>query len=128
MASGDRIRVRGADRVAATLHEFADDIGDLAATDARAAGIVVKAAQSYARRQTGRMAASITPEVTSAGATVTAGVGIGSPYPAVQEYGSTRRHITANRYMARAAETQEKPVIDLYDAAIDKAADKVKGA
>lgn len=128
MPSGKRVTVRGADRVAETLHGFAEDLADLDDVDARAAGVVVKSAQSYARRKTGRMAASIRPQVTAAGATVTAGVGISSPYPAVQEMGSRRRHITANRYMARAAETQERPVVDLYVAAIEKAAKQIEGA
>jgi hypothetical protein len=128
MGKGDSVRVRGADRVADTLHGFADALADLDAAAAESAGVVVKAAQSYARRKTGAMAASITPQVTAAGATVTAGVGIARPYPAVQEYGSRRRHITANRYMGRAAETQERPVIKIYDAAIVKAAGKVEGA
>lgn len=128
MAAGDRITVRGADEVAKTMHELADALDDLDAVDAQAAGIVQRSAQGFARRRTGRMRASIQTSQTEAGATVTAGVGIVRPYPSVQEYGSTRHGITPNYYMRRAVETQERPVVNLYESAVITAANKVKGA
>ena len=126
MATGERITVRGADEVARTLQAFAESLAEL--PDADAGALVQRSAQGFARRRTGRMRASITVKTTEVGATVTAGVGIVRPYPLVQEYGSARRGITANRYMARAAEAQFQPVVNLYESAIDKAADKVRGA
>lgn len=109
------------------MHGFAGELEDLSSADTAAGGIVQRSAQGFARRRTGAMRASIQVKTTDDGATVTAGVGITRPYPSVQEFGSTRRHITANRYMARAAQTQERPVATVYDNAIQHAADKVKG-
>lgn len=128
MAQSGTVRVRGADEVADTLHRLADDLDDMPAVDAEAAGTVQRSAQGFARRRTGAMRASIRVETAEHGATVTAGVGISRPYPAVQEYGSDRRGITANAYMRRAAETQERPVAQLYENAVDKMVKKVKGA
>lgn len=125
MPSGDRIKVRGADEVARTLHALADDLEDL--PDVDAAGLVQRSAQGFARRRTGRMRASIEVKDTSAGATVTAGVGIARPYPAVQEYGSRRHHITPNAFMRRAVESQERPVVAVYENAVQKAAKQVRG-
>lgn len=128
MGKGDRITVKGADTVAKTLHGLADDIQSMPKADQAAGELVQQSAQSYARRRTGAMRASIRVERAEHGATVTAGVGISSPYPAVQEYGSRRRHITPNYYMKQAAETQETGVVTVYETAVNKAVGKVKGA
>lgn len=129
MGSGDGATVRGADEVQRTLGQLADALEDLDAPGRAAGGLVVRAAQGYARRRTGRMRASIAAEVVAGhGVRVSAGSGIASPYPAVQEYGSRSQHITPNAYMARAADTQERAVVGEYDAAVNTAADNVRGA
>jgi phage gpG-like protein len=128
MATGNRVTVRGADEVARTMHACAAELADLTDVDAAAAGVLQRAAQGFAPRRTGTLRASIRTETTGHGATVTAGVGITRPYPSVHEYGSKRRHITASRYMRRAAETQQRPVVNEYEQAVDHAAGRVRGA
>jgi hypothetical protein len=127
MGSGDRATIRGADEVQRTLGDLADTLEHLDAPGRASGGLVVKAAQGFARRKSGRMRSSIVAEVTAGGVRVTAGSGIASPYPAVQEYGSRAHHITPNAYMSRAADTQERAVVAQYDDAVQAAADKVKG-
>lgn len=128
MGAAGGATVHGADEVQRTLNELADTLEDLDAPGRAAGGLIVKAAQGYARRRTGRMRASITAEVlTGHGVRVSAGGGIPRPYPAVQEYGSRSQHITPNAYMSRAADTQERAVVGEYDSAVSKAADNVRG-
>lgn len=119
--------VRGADEVQRTLQDLADTLEDLDAPGRAAGGLIVKAAQGYARRRTGAMRSSIVAQVTTAGVQVSAGGGIRRPYPAVQEYGSRRHGITPNAYMGRAADTQERAVVGEYDSAVTAAADNVRG-
>lgn len=121
-------RVRGLDEVQRTLGDLADTLGDLDAPGRAAGGLLVKAAQGYARRRTGAMRASIVAEVVAGhGVRVSAGGGIARPYPRVQEYGSDRHGITPNAYMAQAVDTQERAVVAEYDDAVQAAADKVRG-
>lgn len=126
MATGDRITVTGADTVARTMHDVADAVAEL--PDGEAAALLQRSAQGFARRRTGRMRASIETRTTEHGATVTAGVGIVRPYPVVQEYGSKRHHITPNYYMRQALNSQEQPIVNLYESAVQRAANKVRGA
>ena len=126
--TGDIVRVRGADEVQRTLHRLADDLDDLEPAARRGAELVAAAAQQFARVKTGRMRGSIRVDATRFGATVAAGVGIASVYPAVQEYGSARLRIRPNRYMQQARDTQENRVIALVEHDVSDAVDKVRGA
>lgn len=119
--------VHGADTVARTMRVLADDVRQLGeSVGPDAAAVVVRTAQGFAPRRTGRLRSSIQPTtVTAAVTTVTAGVGI--TYAGVQEYGSRRRHIEPKLYMKRTADTQEKTIAGLYETAADNAAAKVKG-
>lgn len=123
-----RVTVTGADQVARTMHNLADDLADLSEPGAAAGSVLAAAAQGYAPRRTGRLRASIEASSTRSTATVSAGVGIVSPYPSVQEYGSTRRHITGSHYMRRAAESRERAAVAEYETTVDRAVDKVRGA
>ena len=124
----EQVRVRGLDDVQRTLGDLADDLADLSSTSAVAGDVLAGAAQGYAPRRTGRLRASIERKATRDGVTVTAGVGITSPYPSIQEYGSKRRGITGSHYMRKAAEQQERAVINEYESTIDRAVKQVKGA
>lgn len=124
----EHVRVRGLDNLQRTMGNLADDLDDLADTSAAAADILVGSAQGYAPRRTGRLRGSIEAKSTRTGATVTAGVGIVSPYPAVHEYGSRRRHITGSHYMRKAAESKERAVVNEYEKSVDKSVRQVKGA
>lgn len=125
--TGEVVRVRGADQVQRTLHQLADKLDHLEPAAAQGAELVATAAQGFARVRTGRMRGSIRADASKFGATVTAGTGIASVYPAVQEYGSAKRRITPNRYMARAAETQENRVVAIVENEVKDAVNNVKG-
>ena len=126
--SNDGARVRGAAELSRTLGELADTLDDLSATSSAAADLIVGAARGYAPVLTGRLRASIRGTADRAGATVTAGEGITSPYPAVQEYGLPRHNIVGRRYMARAAETTERAVVNKYENDLSTAVNNVRGA
>lgn len=121
-------RVIGADTVGRTMHNVADTVGDLSKPGAAAGKDLTDAAKGYAPRLSGRLRASIEAKATRDTVTITAGVGITRPYPAVQEYGSNRRHITATHYMRRAAESRESAVVSEYEQTVNRAVDKVRGA
>jgi HK97 gp10 family phage protein len=125
---GDVVRVRGADQVQRSLRRLADDLEHLEPAARTGAELVARAAAGFARVRTGRMRGSIKADTTKFGATVTAGVGIASVYPAVQEFGSAKRRITPNRYMQQAAESQEDRVVKIVANEVSDAVDKVKGA
>jgi hypothetical protein len=129
MPSGDRVRVRGADEVARTLKNLADDVGGLD-EPARAAGaMLVTTAQSFAPVHTGALRASVTYVAEKTGSVVVSAGPVGTtPYPIVQEYGSPRRGIEGKHYMARAAQTRETNVVNEYETAVNRSVDKVKGA
>jgi Bacteriophage HK97-gp10, putative tail-component len=128
MGAGDRVTVHGAENVQRTLRNLADDLDDLDDAADSAGRVVVAAAQGFAPRRTGALRASVTYVARKAGSVeVSAGSGIPRPYPAVQEYGSPRHGIKPVRYMRRAADTQEQRVVNEYETAVSRAADKVKG-
>lgn len=125
--SSASVKVTGADQVARSMHQLADDIEHLQPEARRGAEILQQSARGFARVKTGRMRGSIRIEPTADGAQVTAGDGLGI-YPAVQEYGSPRRGISPNAYMRRAMESAEPRVVDVIDDEVGRAADRVKGA
>lgn len=129
MGTGDRISVRGAAELKSSMAALADDLTDLESPGRAAGAVIVAAAQGFAPRRTGALRASIIVDnVGTTGVVVSAGSGISRPYPAVQEFGSRRRHIVAHRYMRQAADRKERAVVTEYETAIDRAVDKVKGA
>lgn len=118
------VTVVGADTLAATLHGFADDLGDLGDAATAAGAIVVRGARLRARRRTGHLAASFTATPDGSGSR------IGSPvvYAGVQEYGWSRHHITPSWALTSALADAGPAVTDVYARAVDDALGKVKGA
>lgn len=121
------VTVVGADTVQRTMHGLADDIRDLAVPNRRAGAEIVTAAAGNVHRVTGRLAGSIVATVTGAGPVITAG-NAGVPYAGPIEGGWRRRHITPQRYMARALASRADAAVGHYTEHVTRAARQVKGA
>lgn len=77
--AGQSVRVRGADRLAATLGGFAAAVARNGPAMTAGGRDVATVARGRAPRRTGRMAASVAVESTDDGATVSAGVAYAGP-------------------------------------------------
>lgn len=109
------IRADGVPRLLATLTNAAQQLADIADSHAAAGRIVAAEAARRARRDTGRLIRSITPAVTPNGPAVTAAVN----YAALVE--------ARYPFLAPAFAAAEPAVTDVYAAAVQHAADTVKG-
>lgn len=98
---------------------------DMQPTNQAVAREMAQRTSSNAPRRSGRLAASVQPRATDTTATVVAGVGI--RYAGVIEGGWRARRIQPSRYTARAVEDTTPAAIRLYEQAVDKALDKIKG-
>lgn len=127
MAGGASVTVIGADRVASTLHELADDLRHLDPAHHAAGNLIARQAAANVRRRTGALAASIAVTVGRDGPTVTAGNG-GVRYAGPIEGGWRRHGIEPQRYMGRALTERRPDVVEEYVDAVTRAASHVKGA
>lgn len=125
--TGARVTVVGADRVEATMHEFADELRDLGDAHARAGALIARTAAGNVRRRTGALAASIDVRVSAQGPTITAGAG-GVRYAGPIEGGWRAHGIEPQRFMRRALDTESGRVVETYVQEIDKQAHKIRGA
>lgn len=121
------VTVVGADTVARTMHDFADDLRDLSVPNRRAGAEVATAAAQNVRRRTGRLAGSITATVTPDGPTITAG-NAGVRYAGPIEGGWRRRNIMPQHYMRNAVQSRADAVVGHYADHVDHAARQIKGA
>lgn len=121
------VTVVGADRLARTFHEMADELRHLDDTHRRAGAELATAAAQNVHRVTGALAGSIKVTVTRDGPAVSAG-NAQVRYAGPIEGGWRRRHITPQRYMGRALDSRSGAVIDEYERAVVHAARQVKGA
>lgn len=121
----DTVRVRGADRVAATLHSAASKIKDLEQANRRVAASNARAAQARAPRRTGRLARST--------------VGLAQPgnvarvqatviYAGVIHNGWPRHNITPQPFIRDAVEANLGQAASLYTQEVQQVLDTVKGA
>jgi hypothetical protein len=120
--TGTTVEVVGLERLQSTLSDAADKLGDLSAVNRDVAAAVAAAVR--APKRTGRLAASVRPKPTKTDAAVVAS----APYASVIEYGSTKRHIRANPFLATAFANTEKTTTAMYAKALQGIADDVKGA
>lgn len=125
--TGASVTVIGADRVAATMHAFADDLRDLADTHERAGALLARAAAAGVRRRTGRLASSIAVTVTGTGPVISAG-NAGVRYAGVIEGGWRAHGIEPQHYMSRAMRGELDGIVGTYVDAINQAAKQIKGA
>ena len=117
----------GARQLRRTLRAAGDDLAELKAAHAAAAGIVAGAARPGAPRVSGALAGSVRPGATKTAAVVRAGKA-SVPYANPIHWGWGRRHIAANPWMSRAATATEGTWTAAYAAAVDKVLATIKGA
>lgn len=121
----DAVEVRGADRVAATLHSAASKIEKLDAANRRVAASNARAAQARAPKRTGRLARST---VGVAGPGNVARVQSSLIYSGVIHNGWPRHNITANPFIRDAVEANLSAATAIYTTEVQRALDTVKGA
>jgi phage gpG-like protein len=121
MPDGMRIEVRGADRLARTSAEAADELRDLTEANRRAAEGIREATSPP--RLSGRLAASLTVTASPTEGTV----GSDLVYAPVIEFGWPAHGIEARRFLSNAADARWNETIDVYADYVDDALADVKG-
>jgi hypothetical protein len=122
--AGEVVTVRGADNLERTLHDAADDIDNLQAANAAAAGIAARGAKAGAPKVSGALSESTGPsEVTPAGW----GVGATVEYAGPIIGGWRERNITPNPYIQRAVESTEPAWMTAYEKHAERTLAQVKG-
>lgn len=126
MAGDVRVEVDGLRALRARLRRMGDDLADLKAANAAAAGLVAAAAAARAPRRSGRLAGSLRGNRALGRATISAG-GARLPYAGPIHYGWPAHGIAAQPFISDAATATESQWLPLYAAAVDQAVDKVAG-
>lgn len=103
-----------------------DDLTDLKDVNASVAQLVATRAEQRAPRRSGRLAASVRGNRAVSRATVLAGRAT-VPYAGPIHWGWPKRGIEAQPFMTEAAQETEPVWIELYEAGIDRATDRVAG-
>jgi Bacteriophage HK97-gp10, putative tail-component len=118
------IRVRGVDELAAGMHTLAGRIDDAAPRELKAAADQTAGrVQASLPRRTGRLAASVSSDTISRGASVSMGDGV--PYARYVEFGGRGfPHSVSGNYLYPAAQAAEPLVV----AAAERAANREIGA
>lgn len=120
----DQVQVQGADRLAATLHDAADDVADLAAANADTGQLVADRTRALAPKVTGQLAGSVWAEALPDRAVVH----IDAPYAAPINYGWAARNITPNPYATDALDQSSGAVQARMGQELDSILGRVKGA
>lgn len=115
--------VEGADRLARTLREAADDLRDLTAANDDVAGLVARAGASLAPRLTGTLAQSLTGDSDADEAVVVSTLA----YAGVIHNGSPRRGIAGRPFAQKGATTTQARWLPIYSRALADAIKKVRG-
>lgn len=127
MALQSGLQVEGARELRRTLKKAGDDLGDLKEAHAAAAGIVAPAARANAPvGPTGRLSSSVRPGATKTQSVIRAGKAA-VPYAAVQEFGWPARNIAAQPFVRPAAQDTEPQWTALFQAAINRILNRIKG-
>ena len=127
----DRVTVKGAERLSATLGAMGDQLTDWSGPNATVADLLVQSAARSSPRRSGRLAGSHAP-VSDA---TTAAVAVGLRYGAVLAFGTGPRaglrgphNIAANDWIWQASSSVEPAALKVYEAHRDAAVSQVKGA
>lgn len=120
------VRVAGARELRRTLKAAGDDLADLKSAHKAAGDIVVRRADSTAPRVSGRLERSTRAGAAAGSATIRAG-GRKVPYANPIHWGWPRRHITAQPWISAAAKDTEPEWLRLYQAAVDKIINTIRG-
>jgi phage gpG-like protein len=118
----DAVTVVGADRLARTMRQAADDLRHLSEAHRKAADEVARNTRQRSRRRTGRLAASFTVTVADDGASV----GSSLVYAGVQEFGGYN-NIRPSYALRGGLDASTAAVTEIYLDAVTDAIGKVKG-
>lgn len=124
MGRKPQVQVEGARELRTSLKRCGDDLSDLKEANTVVATTVARAA--HPPMLTGQLAASIRPSGTKTAAQVRAG-GARVPYAGAIHWGWPAHNITAQPFLADAAQATEPIWTATYLQAIDKELAKVKG-
>lgn len=118
------VRVKGAQRLSATLRRAGVDVADMKNANERVGRIVADAAGRLAPRRSGRLKGSIKPARQRAKVVIRTGP---YRYAWVQEYGSPSRGISARHYMTRGLAASQGAAVDQYFREVNTLMQKVHG-
>lgn len=121
------IRVDGARELRATMKRAETDLNDLHEAHVAASQVVAKAGQAKAPKVTGRLAGTIRGSGTKTAAIDRAG-GARVPYAGPIHWGWPAHNITANPFLAEAAEETEPIWVPLYEDAVERVLETIRGA
>lgn len=125
-ARTEGIRVEGAKELRATLKRAGDDLGDLKAAHSEAAQLVTGVSRARAPKRSGTLAGSVRGSGAATTATIRAG-GSRVPYAGPIHYGWPAHNIAPQPFISEAAQATEPAWVHLYDQAVEKILDRVKG-
>jgi hypothetical protein len=127
MADQVGIQVQGARELRRTLAKAGQDLNDL--TDAHKEGGQIVAAEGKQRapRVTGARAGTVRSSGTKTGAVVRAGTAALPGVPP-DHWGWAARNIAPNPWLSEALEDKTPQVVELYEAAVDRVLQTIKGA
>lgn len=121
------VKVEGARRLRRTLRQAGDDLGEMREAHATAARIAARASKALAPRLTGTLASTVRGAGTKTAAVMRAGF-TKVPYAGPIHWGWPSRGIPAQPFMSDGARQSEGQWLPFYEAAIDDAIRKVRGA
>lgn len=120
------IQVQGAKELRATLKRAGEDLGDLKAAHAEAAQLVTGVSRARAPKRSGRLASNVRGSGAATAATIRVG-GASVPYAGPIHYGWPAHNIEPQPFITEAAQSTEPAWVALYDRAVEKILDRVKG-
>lgn len=121
-----KVRVQGLAMLARTMRKAGEDLSDLKDANAKAAAIVISAAEAMAPRRTGRLAGTLRSSRVAGRARVLGGRP-SVPYGPPIHWGWPARGIKANPFISRAAQATESQWLPAYLKDVEKALEQVKG-
>lgn len=127
MADRAGIQVEGARELRRTLNAAGHQLDDLTNAHKDAGEIVAYAGRGRAPRKTGRRAGTIRSSGTKTGAVVRAGTAALPGVPP-DHWGWEARNISPNPWLAEALEDKTPQVIHLYEDAVERVLETIKGA
>lgn len=125
MSRDNGMRVEGARQLRASLKRAGVELSDLKKAHAEVAQLV--ASRAVAPNRTGRLAGSMRSSGTQSAAIVRAG-GSSVPYAGPIHWGWEARNITAQPWIAEAAEAAQDQWAGVYMDALEHIIDKIEGA
>jgi hypothetical protein len=129
--TGQRVQLKGADRLAATLAGFGAAVADMTPEASAAAAMVAATAKGRAPKRSGRMAGSVAVAVSGNDATIAGTARYSGPIDAGVGPRPGRRgphNIRPSRWLSGSLEACEPRVLTLYTDGVTRRLERVQGA